>query len=478
MVLLADDVTFRKPPAIDSPSEATLGFFALLRGLKMNYRELFRAIAFLPIALVLASMSPALAAQRQTSPHIRIAFIKAYGVGGTRNAKTPSARDTLNYTVQFNQKTFLMGWTEYNIDTCTPISSGNWNYDSMPMHGTPTTAIENGNLTNGDCPGVQFPFNEIFYTWDKDESTATTDTFNATWSTPDGEFSDPETFDFKLGGDTVTITSASMTSNSIQVKLTGGKKDQGTLDIALNGDNGSYVIHAQNGSSVGPGKYDNKLTRPNIPLDNYTSVTVTWNVSSAPSDAMTLHFPWEVGSNYHHSVYNTPLETNCRAGSMEAWEFDDQCIFQKVHLRPDFVTQVLSTGTGLTGSQLVKAVQNLSKYCSKIPDGATKLNSLLKITSVTGNCNTVLDDNSVATYDNDKFHTVKVNLHFKCGNHALLVKSDDTNQAVKLKEDECPGCAMKLKGTNGHIDDYSASRACHPGDPGDFWTANVHGESK
>jgi len=164
----------------------------------MNYRAFLRAICVFVPALLSAFPLPA-TAQPHANPRVRIAFVKASGQHGTRNVTGPSARDTNNYTVQFGVKTFLMGWTEYNIDTCESVSSGNWSYDTMPAHGTPSTEIEYDYLSNGDCPGVKFPFNEIFYTWDKDENTATTDTFNATWSTPDGEFSDPETFDFDLG---------------------------------------------------------------------------------------------------------------------------------------------------------------------------------------------------------------------------------------------------------------------------------------
>jgi hypothetical protein len=85
-------------------------------------------------------------------------------------------------------KTLIEGWTEYNRTTCTDISTGSYTITVAPKHGTLFFDIENGTLSNGDCPGVTFPFNVARYTWTDAKQTVLQDPFTLKWKTPDGKF--------------------------------------------------------------------------------------------------------------------------------------------------------------------------------------------------------------------------------------------------------------------------------------------------
>jgi RHS repeat-associated protein len=91
--------------------------------------------------------------------------------------------------VSLGVQTYLMAWAEYDPSTCTEISSGAWTLNSSPAYGT----VSYGTVTAPAPCGGTFTYGAIYYTLTS--TTATSDTFSATWNSPDGMFSDPETFD-------------------------------------------------------------------------------------------------------------------------------------------------------------------------------------------------------------------------------------------------------------------------------------------
>jgi hypothetical protein len=106
--------------------------------------------------------------------------------------------DVLTYGVYPQIQTLLIAYVEYYPSDCVEVSSGTWTVTQNPVNGTPATGTITGTLSNGDCPGVTFTFGAIYYTWTSTDPKQTHDTFAATWATPDGEFSYPETFDINL----------------------------------------------------------------------------------------------------------------------------------------------------------------------------------------------------------------------------------------------------------------------------------------
>jgi hypothetical protein len=107
--------------------------------------------------------------------------------------------------VVLNQPAFLSAWVEYYPDSCTLDSSGTWTIDKTPEMGATSTSILNAELGNGDCSGVDFPFNALYYTWTTTgAANGAKDHLTATWSAPDGA---PEKENFVLVLSGLLITS-------------------------------------------------------------------------------------------------------------------------------------------------------------------------------------------------------------------------------------------------------------------------------
>jgi RHS repeat-associated protein len=90
---------------------------------------------------------------------------------------------------QLGVPTAITGWAElYN--GCF-LDAGSWKVTSPPSHGTLSFSTFYG-ATDG-C-GNSIPYNEMYYTWTDATTTATSDTFSATWSSSDGRFIEPGTW--------------------------------------------------------------------------------------------------------------------------------------------------------------------------------------------------------------------------------------------------------------------------------------------
>jgi hypothetical protein len=106
-------------------------------------------------------------------------------------------------TVFPNVEARLLGYVEYSPLTCIG-NSGGWTVNTPPTRGTTRTEIVPMRLSNGDCPGILLPFNFIFYTWTSTTKTVFTDTFDATWQSPN--FTMAETFNITLAHVEVMLT--------------------------------------------------------------------------------------------------------------------------------------------------------------------------------------------------------------------------------------------------------------------------------
>jgi hypothetical protein len=106
-------------------------------------------------------------------------------------------------TIKRYTLTLAYGLTEYNPSTCAPIDKGKWTATTTQTCTPPSggTAGECGKVSygtvtaqlgNGDCPGKNFNFAAICYTWNKHIDWQVTDQISSTWVSKD--FTTPEVF--------------------------------------------------------------------------------------------------------------------------------------------------------------------------------------------------------------------------------------------------------------------------------------------
>src|ERR1700692_1168936 len=114
-----------------------------------------------------------------------VAVLSGAALSGARRTGAMGASGNV-VEVSLGVQTYLMGWVEYDPSTCTEISSGAWTVNSSPAFGT----VSFGTVTAPAPCGGTFTYGAVYYTLTS--ATATSDTFSATWNSPD--FTEPETF--------------------------------------------------------------------------------------------------------------------------------------------------------------------------------------------------------------------------------------------------------------------------------------------
>jgi hypothetical protein len=121
---------------------------------------------------------------------------------------------------------------------------------------------------------------------------------------------------------------------------------------------------------------------------------------------------------------------------------------------------------------------NAGKLCKgKLPAEASSLNTFVKVSTVTGSCNTAITANhSVATFPNPNGKE-GANPILICKDSLNLDQSDNTTAFMRGVADKCPGCSEDFNGTNGHIDSYTDNQACDAHgairDLGNFYTSTT-----
>jgi len=380
---------------------------------------------------------------------------------------TPSV---LTETVLPNQQDDLEAWVEYNPTDCTLVSSGQWTVTTAPVYGNTSTGIFTDVLSNGDCPGVQFPYALISYTWTSTDEAAQQDVFDAFWSSPD--FVEPDHFVMNLA--TVKIGAVNLGTGKANVTITGPSGATGTLTFEFSGASVATATQTTQ-ASYGSGAAAVTLDRPSIAKGVYDALKVKWNASTPPVfGKLSPSRAWNVLGTIRYSQYNTPVESACTGSPAAVWVVDSltACNFTATTLDSAFAAQVNVNGTGSsTAYGIVKtgAATSLRRSCrGHFPPGATLSNSYLQVPSVTGSCNSVLTaGTSVATHPT---------LGLACGAGLAVVQSNNTNQGNKSRADTCPACNGGFNGTDGHIDSYTADQACTAhdvGDLGNFWTVQT-----
>ena len=372
-------------------------------------------------------------------------------------------------TVLPKVKTQLLGWVEYDRFSCVG-TAGVWAITSPASQGQTSTEIVHRTLTNGDCPGIAMPFNFMDYQWQTAKEQITSDTFEATWTSPG--FTRPEHFDITKAH--VQVQSFDVTTGLVQLNLVGLAGSSGTLKATFLGSPVNAAPQTT-ASALGPGAATMLIDRPALLKSKYSSLAVEWNAAvPALSGRLKPAKPWNVLGVVRFSQYNAPHESECGGSVGDYFVVDSlkSCNFTSTSLRQTFASQVKTNGTGLSmGHGLVQwgYITRLAEDCAgKFPPGATSRNSYLQVDAVRGICNRALvANNSVATAPVDGL---------ACKTPLSLVTTGNANFGNRTRLDECPDCDSGFMGTEGHIDNFTDSIMCKAhevGDLGNFWTVQT-----
>ena len=243
--------------------------------------------------------------------------------------------------------------------------------------------------------------------------------------------------------------------------------DQGRT---IKGDVTSSKSYANGTSAV-------NFDRTQLKRGVYSSLTTKW-LASKPAVQSNYSPPtsWNVLGLTRYSQYNTPNESQCSGSTKKYFivqypvhqDGRHPCTFTQEDLLSTFATQTRTNGTGASlNFNLLKwgTASGMTLICPQPwPAGATTDNSYVKVSTVTGQCNTVLTPGkSVAT------------VSATCAEQLLLVNgADNTNYGNKAVGDLCPTCNINFAGTQGHIDSYADTHFCDAHrdnvDLGNFWT--------
>ena len=123
-----------------------------------------------------------------------------------------SAASPVNVARYMNPPTLLEGLAEIDEDDCTEIAVGSWTFTPDQACGTvqcgvATTGTVISTVGSGVCTGHTYAFATIYYEWTAHNNQSinpnaqpntVTDTFTATWTTPDGMFTQFYTFDIAV----------------------------------------------------------------------------------------------------------------------------------------------------------------------------------------------------------------------------------------------------------------------------------------
>jgi WD40-like Beta Propeller Repeat len=375
----------------------------------------------------------------------------------------------LSLTVLPRTQTLMEAWVEYNRSLCTEVSSGNWTVNTPPTKGATATGTINGHLDNGDCPDAVFSFGAIYYTWTSANPEAKTDSFGATWTSPN--FSHSDTVGIKLAE--VEVNSADLVENKIQVMITGPTKATGSLSLAIKGTKNKFTAKYNNGTAVGPGSYTVTLIRPQMVQDKYSTIEATWNASAPPvTSTFTINPAWNVRGIVQNTVYIKVYEAACKGTPKTGyWTFDPtKCVFTATNFKPMFASQTHLNGSGLTaGGMLIHA--NVENKCRKrYPAGANSSNTFYTISSVTGSCQNAMEDTNVAAYPNPASGGT-----YSCGDQLLYAATNTNTNAGSLRdvEDYCPACSKHASGTSDHVDNYYDKNSCTGSSLPNYWEADL-----
>jgi hypothetical protein len=322
---------------------------------------------------------------------------------------TPALTDAEGWTVTEQREIALPG---QSIDLASQSGAcsvnggyeGYWVIVAPPKSGTTSTRVVMG--PKDRCPYLQRRA-VLSYTM-YEGATDAQDTFDARWwPYPNADAFMAIRYRFYVQRARVEVTQFDWVNAFAMVNLVGPSGSEGPVDMQFRSTSGS-VISFPLGSYMA-GLLWQPINRLSLPRGSYKEVTATWKLGdSLLSGKILAGTEWRVLGKVRYTQYNVPTESQC-SGKVKASE------------------------------------------------------AFLKVTTITGSCNTELvAGRSLATLD--------ANGHV-CGTDFVLINSNNTNHSIRRKEDRCPGCTTP--GVDEHIDSFTSQEGCTSravGDLGLFWT--------
>lgn len=398
----------------------------------------------------------------------------------------PISAPNAGLVVMPNQRVFLQAWTVYYPSDCTDETPGSWTVNSPPRLGTVSMATITGYLADGQCPGVQFPFAAIYYTWTSTEPYAQMDQFSATWS--GDEFSNSYQFVFDVA--TVLLTDASdLQDGIVGVRISLPDQTTGQLTLTFTGEEGTA---SQAFPQLASGSARLRLDFEEIDPGTYSSASAQCTAEGGTVKSPKLQIPdeWVYFGKVRYTQYNVPSESPCPAGSSAAWLVTPQCEFTQIALKPQFISQAWINGTGLSDSYgILKnaaavGLGDQSGPCAgdyppgAVGHGATGGNTFEVVKTVTGSCNIALTDNDSAAFPSTSLSGVK---RLACGDEVNLDAGAHGTEYTRTRADTCPVCSdpSTFAGADGHVDSYSSNQTCQSGpgklaDLGFFYSSQIN----
>ena len=204
--------------------------------------------------------------------------------------------------------------------------------------------------------------------------------------------------------------------------------------------------------------------------------------------------PWTYFRKIFYTQYNIPYENQCSGSDVTAYIVDNNCAVTPVQLNADFVAAAWLNGHGVenNGQVLFSAfgagLGDTQKCAGKYPTGAIGHgtfdgNTFVKVSSLTGSCNTALVGNRsvaipVVKGSDKKFHPSSLSgvVPLSCGQNLNLDSGNYSTAYTRVAADLCPICSnpSTFNGADGHIDSFSANQSCTGkivGNLGSFYTS-------
>jgi hypothetical protein len=267
-------------------------------------------------------------------------------------------------------------------------------------------------------------------------------------------------------------------TDQITIGLSGQVGSSGTLRVTLRGSS-DVVLRNE---ATGPGNLDISFNRANLPSQGlWRTVEATWDAGGTAVQS-TRPVEIEALGSIRFSKYNTPYESECSTATAPAFVITHwlrpqngtySCLFFPTTLSSAFMSQVFLNGTGISQVKSYNAGSPAS--CPLVSQaGMTAANTFFAVPIVDGRCLTPVTEGAVAVNPAPQRplilpsglpSPVPFNAGgFTCTDQIVILNGNQTD-SVRQVVDLCPGCNTDFRGTNGHIDVYTSSRACAPRDP-------------
>ncbi len=231
----------------------------------------------------------------------------------------------------------------------------------------------------------------------------------------------------------VTINSASVASNQISTTLSPSNLS-GPFSLWQSRSGSQDNTSQQNVTRNGGPYTDGFALTTSTPTGQYATIYAEWSACSA-AIVTTYNYHFYNYGQTHQSQYTLISQSTCSGAQTKAYIITNlaACFssgLQTTTLASDFEAQVALNGTGKRGDgtylKALAATSCLNATNGK-PADASRANTFVVVSQVTGACNQTLSSSTVAQYGH------------QCGLR-IFISGYGNPGTVKTVQDECPAC--------------------------------------